>query len=232
MRVHYFQHVAFEGLGSIAAWLTARGIEIAGTRVDQAAAWPELADVDWLIVLGGPMSVNDEQRHAWLVAERAFIRAAVEQGKRVLGICLGAQLIASALGAKVYPNTAREIGWFPITAVPGAPDHSAFHFPAAALVFHWHGDTFDLPVGSIHLARSLACENQAFQVGRRVVGLQCHLETTPESARALVAHCRAELQPAAYVQSEQAILSAPEGHYSAANALMNEVLAYLADAAG
>lgn len=232
MRVHYFQHVAFEGLGSIATWLTARGIEIKGTHLDEATDLPELADVDWLIVLGGPMSVNDERRHAWLAHERAFIRAAVEQGKRVLGICLGAQLIASALGAKVYPNTAKEIGWFSISANPSAQDHSAFHFPAEALVFHWHGETFDLPVGSIHLSRNMACENQAFQVGTRVIGLQFHLETTPESARALVAHCREDLQPATYVQSEHAILSVPEGHYSAANGLMSDVLTYLADAKG
>lgn len=232
MRVHYFQHVAFEGLGSIAAWLTARGIEIKGTRLDEAGDLPKLADIDWLIVLGGPMSTNDEQLYAWLAHERAFIRAAVEQGKRVLGICLGAQLIASALGAKVYPNTAKEIGWFSISANPSAQDHFAFHFPAEALVFHWHGETFDLPVGSIHLSRNMACENQAFQVGTRVIGLQFHLETTPESARALVAHCREDLQPATYVQSEHAILSVPEGHYSAANGLMIDVLAYLADAKG
>lgn len=229
MRVHFFQHVAFEGLGSIAAWLTARGIGIKGTRFDEAADLPDLADVDWLIVMGGPMSANDERRYAWLSDEKAFIREAVRQGKRVLGICLGAQLIASALGAKVYSNAAKEIGWFPISPVPGAHRNPAFRFPREALVFHWHGETFDLPVGSVRLARSVACEHQAFQVGTRVIGLQFHLETTPESARALVAHCREDLQPATYVQSDQSILSAPAGHYNVANSLMNEVLAYLAE---
>lgn len=228
MRVHCLQHVAFEGLGSIATWLTARDIEIRGTRFDEAADLPDLADVDWLIVLGGPMSANDEHRYAWLSGEKAFIGEAIRAGKRVLGVCLGAQLIASALGAKVYPNAVKEIGWFPIASVPSAQGHPAFGFPPEALVFHWHGETFDLPVGSVHLARSVACENQAFQIGNRVIGLQFHLETTPESTRALVAHCREELRPATYVQSDQAILSASDGHYDAANRLLNEVLAYLA----
>lgn len=232
MRVHYLQHVAFEGLGSIAAWLTARNLEIKGTCLHEAANLPDLADVDWLIVLGGPMSANDEHRYAWLSDEKAFIGEAIRAGKRVLGICLGAQLIASALGAKVYPNAAKEIGWFPIASVPEAQGHPAFHFPPEALVFHWHGETFDLPVGSAHLARSVACENQAFQVDARVIGLQFHLETTPETARALVAHCREDLRSATYVQLDRAILSAPDGHYSAANALMNAVLAYLAEGAG
>lgn len=232
MRVHYFQHVAFEGLGSIADWLTARGVEIKGTRFDGAMDLPDLADVDWLIVLGGPMSANDEHRYTWLADEKAFIGEAVRADKRVLGICLGAQLIASALGAKVYPNAAKEIGWFPISHVAGAQGHPAFHFPREALAFHWHGETFDRPVGSIHLACSVACENQAFQLGARVIGLQFHLETTPESARALVAHCREDLRPATYVQSDQAILSAPDRHYSAANALMNAVLLYLSEGEG
>ena len=227
MRVHYFQHVAFEGLGSIASWLTARSIEIKGTRFYEAANLPDSADVDWLIVLGGPMSANDEHLYAWLADEKAFIAEAIRAGKRVLGICLGAQLIASALGARVYPNAAKEIGWFPISPVAGAQGHPALQFPPEALVFHWHGETYDRPVGSIHLARSIACENQAFRVGARVIGLQFHLETTPESARALVTHCRAELRPATYVQSDQAILSAPDGHYSAANALMNAVLLHM-----
>lgn len=232
MRVHYFQHVAFEGLGSIAAWLTARGIETTGTHFDEAVDLPDLADIDWLIVMGGPMSANDEHLYPWLSDEKAFIREAKRQNKRVLGICLGAQLIASALGAKVYRNVVKEIGWYPISPVPTAHGHPAIPFTPGMLVFHWHGETFDLPAGSVHLARSTTCENQAFQVGTRVIGLQFHLETTSESARALVAHCRADLQPATYVQSEQDILSAPDGHYNAANALMDEVLLYLAEGEG
>lgn len=230
MKVHYFQHVPFEGLGYIESWLAARGIAAGGTRFDDTAKLPAVDDVDLLIVLGGPMSVNDEQQYPWLAAEKSFIRAAVGAGKQVLGICLGAQLIASALGARVYRNVAREIGWHPIASVPAAPGSRAFEFPAAMEVFHWHGETFDLPAGSVPLARSVACEHQAFQVGARVMGLQFHLEATPASARALVTHCPADLAPAAHVQSAADILSAPDACYATAHAWMDRVLAYLSAA--
>jgi GMP synthase-like glutamine amidotransferase len=230
MRAHCFRHVPFEGIGSIAAWLDARGIETTATRFDAGDALPRLADIDWLVVVGGPMSVNDEDLHPWLAAEKAFVREAIRAGKRVLGICLGAQLIASALGAKVYRNAVKEIGWHPISPVPVANGVHAFRFPPDALVFHWHGETFDLPPGAVHLARSAGCEHQAFQVGERTLGLQFHLETTPESARALVENCRVDLVPGPYVQSEERLLSAPAQNYRAANALMEGVLSYLMSA--
>jgi GMP synthase-like glutamine amidotransferase len=228
MKVHYFQHVPFEGLGCIGTWLAAQGTDAESTRFDETAKLPAVRDIDLLIVLGGPMSANDAQQYPWLAAEKSFIRTTIREGKRVLGICLGAQLIASALGARVYRNAAREIGWHPIASVPGEPGNTAFQFPPTTQVFHWHGETFDLPAGSVQLARSAACENQAFQVGARVMGLQFHLETTPASARALVTHCPADLEPAAHVQSATDILSAPAAYYATANAWMGQVLAYLA----
>jgi GMP synthase-like glutamine amidotransferase len=230
MRVHYVRHVPFERLGSIAAWLDARGFATAGTRFDEDDALPALADIDWLVVMGGPMSVNDEHVHPWLAAEKAFVRDAIRAGKRVLGICLGAQLIASALGAKVYPNAVKEIGWYPIAPILGTGGDAAFRFLPDTLAFHWHGETFDLPAGAVHLARSAGCELQAFGIGARVLGLQFHLETTPESARALVENCRADLTPGPYVQSEEHLLSAPARNYRAVNALMERVLSHLAAA--
>lgn len=229
MRVHYFQHVPFEGLGSIAGWLGARGMAVTGTRFHESALLPELSDIDWLIVMGGPMSVHDEALHPWLREEKAFIAAAIGAGKAVLGICLGAQLIAEVLGASVFGNAEKEIGWHPVSAVSIAPDHPAFRFPPDPLVFHWHGETFELPAGSVHLARSAGCENQAFQFGANVVALQFHLETTLDSAQALVANCRTDLQPGQHVQAEEAILSAPREQYEAANSLMDRVLSYLAN---
>jgi GMP synthase-like glutamine amidotransferase len=227
VNAHYFQHVPFEGLGCIRAWLATHGIDVTGTRLDESARLPTIGDIDLLIVLGGPMSVNDERQYVWLATEKSFIRAAIEEGKRVLGICLGAQLIASALGARVYSNPAREIGWHSIASVRAESASAAFRFPSALQVFHWHGETFDLPAGAVQLARSVACENQAFQVGARVIGLQFHLETTPETARALVTHCSADLQPAVHVQTAQEILSASDARYKAANAWMGQVLTYL-----
>ena len=226
MRAHYLQHVPFEGLGSIEAWLGARGYEITSTRFFESVNLPDLNEVDLLIVMGGPMSVNDENEWSWLAPEKQVIRDAIQSGKSVLGVCLGAQLIASAMGARVYRNTVKEIGWFPVQGVPSV-GNSAFRFPSSVEVFHWHGETFDLPTGAVRLARSEACENQAFQLGRSVIGLQFHLETTPESAREIVAHCRAELSPAKYVQSEAGILAASPAKYRAINNLMSDVLFFL-----
>lgn len=227
MRAHYLQHVPFEGLGSIAPWLEAAGYQVTATRLFEAPALPEPEMPDLLVVMGGPMSVNDEDEFPWLVAEKQFIRAVIDAGTPVLGICLGAQLIASALGARVYPNDEKEIGWFPIQGIASADD-THFSFPASVEVFHWHGETFDLPPGGVRLAQSGACKNQAFQFGTSVIGLQFHLETTPESAREIVHHCRDELIPSTYIQTDKEILAAGPGTYRSINALMDEILCFLA----
>jgi GMP synthase-like glutamine amidotransferase len=217
-------------MGSIEQWLRAAGFEISSTHLYEAHVMPPAQDVDFLVVMGGPMSVNDEVTFPWLAAERLFIRAVVESGTPVLGVCLGAQLIAAAMGGRVYQNPVKEIGWFPVTAVQGVPEW-AFTFPPSTEVFHWHGETFSLPPAAVHLARSEACENQAFQLGRSVIGLQFHLETTPDSARALVDNCRHELTPAPYVQTEQELVAVPPERYEEVNRVMDNVLAYLAAAA-
>ena len=188
---------------------------------------PDVDGIDLLVIMGGPMSVNDESRFPWLVKEKEFVRLAIERGKSVLGVCLGAQLIASAMGARVYPNRLKEIGWFPVQGVP-AQDSSVFSFPPSVEAFHWHGETFDLPPEAVRIARSEGCENQGFQLGSSVIGLQFHLETTPGSARSLVAHCRDELVPNEYVQSEEQILGVELESYQAMNRLMDEVLSFLA----
>lgn len=226
MHAHYFQHVPFEGLGSIEPWLQKTGCHIAGTLFFQSATLPDPDKIDILIVMGGPMGVHDEKQFPWLAAEKAFIRDFIRSGKPVLGICLGAQLIACAMGAGVYPGSGKEIGWFPIHGTTEAGD-PAFAFPPSLEVFHWHGDTFDLPEGAVRLARSKGCKNQAFQFGKSVIGLQFHLETTPESARNIVSNCRDELVPAQYIQTEQEILSGDPERFRAINSVMDNVLTYL-----
>ena len=226
MRAHYLQHVPFEGLGSIEPWLAAAGYELTRTPLYATADLPAAKAVDFLVVMGGPMSVNDEDQFPWLAPEKRFIREVIESGKPVLGICLGAQLIAAAMGARVFRNPVKEIGWFPIRAV--APhDGSVFSLQPSATVFHWHGETFDLPPRAVRLAESDGCKNQAFQLGRSAIGLQFHLETTPESARELITHCRAELIPAPYIQTEEEILAAGPDRYAAINRLMGDLLGYL-----
>jgi GMP synthase-like glutamine amidotransferase len=209
-------------------WLAARGAELSYTRFFESAALPDPADFDLVIAMGGPMSANDEAALPWLRDEKRFVAQAVERGVAVLGICLGAQLIASAMGARVYPNGQKEIGWFDIEAIAETSD--LFAFPQRQRVFHWHGETFELPPGALQLARSAACANQAFQLGRRTIGLQFHLETTPDSAALIAMHCRDELADAPYVQSEALMLAEPRQTYVEMNALMERLLDYLTGA--
>ncbi len=231
MRAHCVQHVPFEGLGSMEPWFNAAGYGMTHTRLFETTDFPEARSVDFLVIMGGPMSVNDEDGFPWLVPEKRFIRECITRGRPVLGVCLGAQLIASAMGARVYGNAVKEIGWFPIRGVESG-DESVFEFPPSATVFHWHGETFDLPAGAIRLARSDGCENQAFQLGRSVIGLQFHLETTPESAREIISHCRDELVPSKTIQSEEEILSAGPDHYPSIHRLMGRVLGFLGSSRG
>lgn len=226
MRAHFLQHVPFEGLGSIKPWLETNGYDLTQTRFFDATDLPDPNGIDFLVVMGGPMSVNDEDAFPWLVQEKQFVRGIIESGAPVLGICLGAQIIASAMGATVFPNPEKEIGWFPIEAI-AHNDDAILKLPPSATVFHWHGETFDLPQGAIQLAKSNGCQNQAFQLGKSVIGLQFHLETTPESAREIITHCRGELVPSNYIQTAETILSASPDQYRSINALMEDVLAFL-----
>ena len=226
MRAHYLQHVPFEGLGSIETWLQTYGYEITTTQLYESADFPKAEEIDLLVVMGGPMSVNDKNEYPWLADEKKFIRSVIESEKSTLGICLGAQLIANAMGGNVFQNSVKEIGWFPVQAVASS-NNAVFRFPMETVVFHWHGETFSLPSGAIQIAESEGCKNQAFQMGRSVIGLQFHLETTPESARSIVANCRDELVEGEYIQTEQDILSASQERYNIINNLMNDILEYL-----
>ncbi|WP_111642818.1 type 1 glutamine amidotransferase [Marinimicrobium alkaliphilum] len=225
MRAHILQHVPFEGPGSIGHWLKARQAEVTTTRLFESTAFPAVAEIDLLVIMGGPMSINDEDTLPWLAPEKRFIGEAIAAGLPVIGICLGAQLMAASQGARVYPGPEKEIGWFPVEAIEHCAD--AFVFPPTFMAFHWHGETFELPTHAVHLARSAGCTNQAFQIGERAIGLQFHLETTPESAADIIDHSRHELVAERYIQSEAELLSADAGDYAGLNRLMVQVLNYL-----
>ena len=179
-RVLAFRHVPFESAGRIESVLRERGIslEYADLYRDGAAA-PDPADAAGLIFLGGPMSANDSL--PYLRREMEIIAAAALRGQPLLGICLGAQLIAKASGARVYRNPEKEIGWFDIHLTDAAAaDPLLAGANRTETVFHWHGETFDLPAGAQWLAHSARCRHQAFRLGDSVWGFQFHLEVTPE----------------------------------------------------
>lgn len=211
MRIHYLQHEDSVSLGSVADWLNQSVHQVTGTRFQNGDPLPALDDFDGLIVLGGSMSSYNEDEFPWLKSEKAFIRRAIEANKRVLGICLGAQLIANALGKQVYPNPNLEVGWFEIVRSPDATGHQwSDLIPTAAEVFHWHGDTFDLPDGAVRLANSAACLNQAYACGNNVLALQFHLETKPTEAQSWIDQDLAKLVEGPYTQTSTQILNAPE----------------------
>ena len=198
MNIHIIQHVAFEPPAMISDWATMRGYPLSFTMMfEENIRWPSMDDLDMLVVLGGPMSVNDEDKFEWLKAEKAFIKEVTRSGKIVLGICLGSQLLAEALGAKVYPNPEKEIGFFPVDKTPEGKQAELFsNSPEHWTVFHWHGDTFDLPEGAEHLFESTACKHQAFRKGD-CVGIQFHPEVDSTLLRSMIEHERSELVRAA-----------------------------------
>jgi GMP synthase (glutamine-hydrolysing) len=224
MRIHYFQHVPFEGLGSIEQWIRARGYHLTATKLYQNDPMSDMESVDWFIIMGGPMGVHDEDRLPWLKSEKRLIEKAMSTGKAVLGICLGAQLIAAVLGARVYPNRFKEIGWFPIELTEAGQRSPLFGFlPARLGVFHWHGDTFDLPAGAVHIARSEACLHQAFVYNERVIGLQFHLECTPKGVEALIQNCSGELVKGSYIETPSQVRAHPKA-FRIINGAMDELL--------
>ena len=166
LNIHCLQHVPFEGPASIGDWISARGHRLTTTHLYCREVLPLLETVDWIVVMGGPMNVYEYRLHPWLREAKRFLAAALEANKTILGVCLGAQLLADVLGAKVYQNAEKEIGWLPISLRSGSGTDLFFPgAPRELMVFHWHGDTFDLPAGADWLASSVGCAHQAFAFG-------------------------------------------------------------------
>lgn len=200
MKIAVIQHVAFEGPGMITDWAIDRGHELLVYKSYEGEL-PEHGTFDLLVILGGPMSALDSFR--WLEQEKLFIKAAIEKRTLTLGICLGAQLVAHVLGEKVRKNPEKEIGWFPIESPTKFLKHRM-------QVFQWHGETFDLPRGAIHLASTEACENQAFAYDDTILCLQFHLEMDEKCINDLVENCSNELVPGPYIQEKESILNCSE----------------------
>lgn len=187
MRIVAVTHVPFEGPAAIADWASARGHHFEVFRAyDANAAHP--GEFEMLVVMGGPMSISDEEEHPWLLPEKRMIAAAIEDGAYVLGVCLGAQLLAEALGAEVSRGKHTEIGWFDVQLDAEASASAVFgRLPAEFEALHWHGDTFAIPAGAVRMARSEATDNQAFEYeDGRIVAIQFHLEETREALATLI----------------------------------------------
>lgn len=224
MRIHSFHHSPNEGLGEIAKWAQRKGHTLSATHLDQGEPIPSMEGIDWLIIMGGPMNIYEHRNHPWLVSEKEAIAHAIAQGKRVLGICLGAQLIADALGGKVFQNPEVEIGWFPVHFHPEAAQHPLFAgFPKELTPLHWHGDTFPLPPGATILGSSTGCRNQAFASGSRVVGLQFHLEVGLNDVTSFV-NGEDSLGEGLFIQSKTAILSEASSHLPTAHTALKKLL--------
>ncbi|MBS1604970.1 MAG: amidotransferase [Bacteroidetes bacterium] len=226
MNVHYLQHVPFEGPGYIEPWLKKAGHSISATRLYEAGfKLPGVDTIDALIVMGGPMGVYDEHIYPWLLPEKAFIEDCIRSGRKVLGICLGAQLTAVCLGAKVHPAPNKEIGWFPVIPTPSSKTVPWLYelFRDKPVVFHWHGDQFGIPAGCVDLLSSAANINQAFYYNEKVIALQFHLEVTEKSMQLMLEHGAGELTVAPHVQTAGRI-SAETYYIEKCNRIMSAIL--------
>ena len=208
MRLEIIQHVSFESAGTISDWAIEKKHQVHTTRVYANEVLPDPQHFDALILMGGSMSVHDEMNFDWLKPEKELIRSAIHQNKKILGICLGAQLLAEALGGEVFSNPVKEIGFFPVQfkqdpwPFPVLTNEDK-HIPC----FHWHGESFSLPAGSGLLASSTACPQQSFISGYNFFGIQFHPEMTIGIVKALVSHESWELIPGEFIQDAESILA-------------------------
>ncbi|NMG37379.1 amidotransferase [Azoarcus sp. TTM-91] len=202
MNIVSFQHVAFETPGLLTFWAASRGHRMSTVRTDLEDPLPALERAEGLVVLGGPMGVHDDHALPWLAAEKAALRQALQRRLPTLGICLGAQLIADALGAQVSRGRQKEIGWFPVTSSDPVIGEGAVFTPLL-----WHGDVFTLPEGARPVGSSAACELQGFRYQDHVLALLFHLEMTRHGLTELIAECAGELDGGPTTQTPDQLLA-------------------------
>ncbi len=208
MNVLIVKNIAAEGPGTIEDYLRLQGLPFTVVDLQRGASAPDLGGFTHIVIMGGPMAVYEMHLHQHLKNEALVIERAIKAGKRVLGICLGAQMIAHVLGAGVYAGGRRELGWYEVALSDAAmldPAMAALAMPGrqAAEVFQWHGDTFDLPAGAVRLASSSLYPNQAFRFSDRVYALQFHIEVTPSIVQGWLEHEKDIDLPAISARSER-----------------------------
>lgn len=206
MKIHCLTHVPFEDAAHIGNWAAANDYTLTYTRFYLDETLPPLESFDMLAIMGGLMNAYEHDTYPWLTAEKLFIRTAIDAKKKVVGICLGAQLIADVLGGTVTQNGHKEIGWHTIRKTPQSARCKTFAaLPQIMTVFQWHGDTFTLPAGAIKLGSSGVCDNQAFAYDDHVLGLQFHLEYSQGSIEKMLINCSDELVDAPCIQTAEEI---------------------------
>jgi GMP synthase-like glutamine amidotransferase len=238
MRALVIQHVEMEGPARVADLCGARGIPVEVRRVYAGEPVPEHVEADEiLVVMGGGMGVGDrdDPRYRFLRAEIALVKRALRDGRPVLGVCLGAQLLAYAAGARVYPNVGRddegaetrcrEVGWGPVTFLGREREPALAGLNQEEMVLHWHGDTFDLPPGATHLASTPRCRHQAFRLGGRAFGLQFHVEVDADVARRWAVEDAEFVRAARGPDGPALILAETDRHAVAARAAGDRLIA-------
>jgi GMP synthase-like glutamine amidotransferase len=217
MRIDVLEHAANEGPGKIGAWAESRGHIVKHVRMDLGDPPPSLDDAGMIVIMGGGMNIYQHRDYPWLVDEKRFLAKAIARGVPLLGICLGAQLLADVLGGKVVQNPHKEVGWWPVRFLDRSAPFDGF--PAECPMFHWHGDTFDLPPRARRIAESDACRNQAFAFGDRIIGLQFHAEVAPEDLAAFCDAAPQDMEDGPYSQARLAIVGSPPEMRAADSAL-------------
>lgn len=228
MHVHAICHVPFEGPALIGEWASQRGYSLSQSHA-LTEQFPSLSEVGMLVIMGGPMAADDEVSSPWLAAEKAYVRSAIDAGLPILGVCLGAQILAEVLGGRVVRANEPEIGWFPVGLTQHGCDEPLFAlWPATFKAGHWHNDTFELPDGVSSVMSSNLTPNQVFVHGDRVVGMQFHLEWTPEALSELAENFDDELPAGLYVQDPASMIADAPLYMPVATTLLFELLDGLA----
>lgn len=215
MRIHCLQHLKNDTLGSIGTWIDEKEYKLTKTLLYENSFFPAPEEFDLLLIMGGTMSIYQEEEYSWLKPEKEFVKSVIEDGKPMLGSCFGAQMISEVLGGKVTKNPYKEIGWHTVRSIEENIEQSPSELKDSKLPscmfpeftgFMWHGDTFEIPAGAVKLFESEACPNQGFIYNGNVLGLQFHPEANRQWVRNLIRDSGHDLVSGKYIQSEKEIL--------------------------